>query len=167
MIVERSLLIGTLLTIIFILSPTNGSGHPPPDFVTIDSLVQYYERVNFDHAKHVGMSTDCAQCHHHTTGTAGENSNCRRCHKDSGATTVVACRGCHAAKPFSAEAIKQSRLITTTYHKDKPGLRGAYHQSCRKCHVEKGGPTECQGCHARNKEGDRLFNAAKDDRKLK
>jgi hypothetical protein len=165
--VDRSLCIGLLLMIAIVLSPVKGGSQNIPDSVNLDSLVQYYDSVIFNHSKHVGLSNGCAVCHHHTTGTAAESANCIRCHKNSGATASVSCRGCHVAQPFSAEAIKLSRLVPSTYHKDKPGLRGAYHQSCRKCHMENGGPTGCQDCHARKKEGDVLYNATKQGRNVK
>lgn len=162
---DSSLLIGGLLIIAVTFTPITGHSQGIPETIILDSLVQYYEMVNFDHAKHLGLSKDCTVCHHHTTGTAVESTNCIRCHKNSGATAVVSCRGCHAAQPFSAETIKANRLNLLTYHKDKVGLRGAYHQSCRGCHIEYGGPTGCQDCHPRKKEGEALYNPAKYVRK--
>ena len=158
---DRRFLIGGLLMIVSLLMPIKSGGQSTPEKLMLDSLVQNYEGVSFDHAKHVGLSKDCAVCHHHTTGTSVENANCVRCHKNSGATVVASCRGCHAAQPFSAETIKANRQNPLTYHRDKIGLRGAYHQSCRGCHVEVGGPTGCQDCHPRKKVGDVLFRSAK------
>ncbi len=164
---DRNLLFGGILMIALIITPIDGRSQDIPDSINLDSLVQYYEMVNFDHAKHVGLSKDCAVCHHHTTGTAVESAICIRCHKNSGANAVVSCRGCHAARPFSAETINANRQNPLTYHKDKVGLRGAYHQSCRGCHVQYGAPTGCQDCHSRKKEGDALYDAAKYVRKLR
>lgn len=158
---DKNLLIGALLIITLLSTSVSGLSQNIPDSINLDFLVQYYERVVFDHSKHVGLSKDCTVCHHHTAGTAVESVNCIRCHKNSGATAVVSCRGCHAAQPFSAEAFKEKLRKPLTYHKDTPGLRGAYHQSCRGCHIVSGGPTGCQDCHPRKKEGDALYNAGK------
>lgn len=129
-----------------------------PDSIALDSLVQLYEKVYFDHAKHIRLIKDCAGCHHHTTGTQVNNANCVRCHRNSNETKTVACKGCHAAKPFSAEALREKSRNSNLYHLDKPGLTGAYHQSCLGCHARMGGPTGCQDCHLRKEEGDALYN---------
>ena len=128
-----------------------------PDSIALDALVRLYEKVNFNHAKHIQIVKDCAECHHHTTGTLVADPNCVRCHKNSGATTATACRGCHAVQPFSVEAIRD-KANNKVYHTDKPGLKGAYHQICMGCHAKNGGPTGCQECHPRNKAGDAFYN---------
>ena len=122
-------------------------------------MVQLYEKVDFNHSKHVTVVKDCAECHHHTTGTLIEDPNCVRCHQNSGATAVVSCKGCHKAQPFSAEALREKGKNTKTYHIDKVGLKAAYHQSCMGCHAKAGGPTGCQDCHVRKKTGDAFYNA--------
>lgn len=133
-----------------------------PDTITINSIQNDYEGVNFDHAKHINNLKDCGLCHHHTTGAQVTDPNCARCHKNSGAQPVVSCKGCHASDPFTPEALKQQRdQQPPVYHRDKPGLKGAYHMSCLGCHQKMSGPTGCQDCHTRNDKGDKLFRSGK------
>ena len=131
-----------------------------PDRITINKLEQYYSPVSFNHEAHIKRLTDCGVCHHHTTGAMVKDSNCARCHKNSGATPVVSCKGCHIAEPFMPEALKQQRdRQPPLYHRDKPGLKAAYHMSCIGCHTKMGGPTGCQDCHKRNDRGDAIFKS--------
>jgi len=129
-----------------------------PDEVTIETLAQYYDAVEFDHAMHMDVADDCSVCHHHTTGTGAVDGRCAKCHTEEVEQDVVACQDCHAKDPFSAENI---RLETDTYvyHDDKPGLKAAYHLNCLGCHKEMDGPTGCQDCHGRNEAGDKLFDS--------
>lgn len=153
----RNWLIGAIITMALVALPLGSQAKAPPDTLVLDALANLYEKVNFDHAKHIMLVKDCADCHHHTAGTMAQNPNCVRCHKNSGATANVACRGCHLVQPFSAEALRgKSR---TAYHNDIPGLKGAYHQACSGCHARMGGPTGCQDCHTRTKKGDAYFSA--------
>ena len=79
-----------------------------PDEVEINSLVQLYEPVYFDHAMHEEVTdSNCAVCHHHTLGTKIEDENCMRCHAESGATDEVSCQGCHSSKRFEAEYLNK------------------------------------------------------------
>lgn len=135
-----------------------GSGKGP-DTVELESLVQHYAPVSFNHAAHVDIAQDCAVCHHHTTGAAPTDKNCLRCHAKSGAAAVVACKDCHPAERFGAEYMAQLESDPTIYHVGKPGLKGAYHQKCLGCHEEMGAPTGCQDCHSRNDKGEAFFNA--------
>jgi hypothetical protein len=133
-----------------------------PDKVTINSIQKYYEPVSFNHAAHINKLKDCGLCHHHTTGAQVTDPNCARCHKNSGAQATVSCKGCHVADPFTPEALKQQRdQQPPIYHRDKPGLKAAYHVSCLGCHQKMGGPTGCQDCHKRNDGGDALFKSGK------
>lgn len=133
-----------------------------PDKITIDSIQQYYEPVEFDHEFHVSMLNDCSTCHHHTTGTGTTDNNCIRCHKHSPEQSNVSCQGCHEADPFTPEALlKQRDQSPPVYHRDTPGLKAAYHQSCMGCHQAMSGPTGCQDCHSRNDSGDAIFKAGK------
>ena len=100
----RNWLIGVVFIVALIASPVCSQAKAPPDTLELDALVNLYEKVNFNHAKHIMLVKDCADCHHHTAGTMAQNPNCVRCHKNSGATANVACRGCHLAQPFSAAA---------------------------------------------------------------
>lgn len=129
-----------------------------PDQVTIDPLQQYYSPVLFNHAMHISNLKDCGLCHHHTTGAQVTDPNCVRCHKNSGAQPVVSCKGCHLANPFSPTALKQQRdQQPPLYHRDKPGLKAAYHLSCLGCHKKMGGPVGCQDCHKLTSRGEALY----------
>ncbi len=130
-----------------------------PDVISLDSLVKLYDKVEFNHAKHIESLKDCAGCHHHTTGNLVEDPNCVRCHQNSSENPVVACRGCHSAQPFSAESLKDKQADSKLYHQDKPGLKGAYHLSCMGCHTKMGGPTGCGDCHQMTKTGEALYNS--------
>lgn len=129
-----------------------------PDLVELNSLSQLYDGVTFDHTLHLDVGADCSACHHHTTGTGVEDERCAKCHDNSGAMDVVACRDCHLAEPFSAAAI-HGAASDDLYHIDKPGLKGALHLSCTGCHQEMDGPVGCQDCHERNDSGDAFFNS--------
>lgn len=133
-----------------------------PDKISISSIQKYYAPVSFNHAAHINKLKDCGLCHHHTTGAQVTDPNCVRCHKNSGAQAVVSCKGCHVADPFTPEALKQQRdQQPPIYHRDKPGLKAAYHMGCLGCHKKMGGPTGCQDCHKRNDSGDAIFKSGK------
>jgi hypothetical protein len=153
----RNWLIGGVAVLAMTMSPAGTRAQNIPDSIELGSLANNYDKVTFNHAKHIEIVMDCAECHHHTTGTLAQNPNCVRCHKNSGATANVACRSCHLAQPFSAAALREKSK--TAYHNDIPGLKGAYHLSCSGCHQKMGGPTGCQDCHKRNKKGDAFFNS--------
>jgi len=152
----RSWLIGGTLMMALVAAPPDGTAKPVPDSIKLDALENLYDSVKFNHSKHIMLVKDCAECHHHTTGTLVEDKNCVRCHKNSGATTTVACRGCHILQPFSAQAMREKNK--NAYHSDKPGLKGAYHQNCMGCHAKTGGPTGCQDCHPLKKTGEAFYN---------
>jgi hypothetical protein len=153
----RNWLTGGILMMALTMAPANGFAKAVPDTISLDALVQLYDAVKFDHSKHINLVKDCEQCHHHTTGTLVTDKNCVRCHKNSGATAVVACRGCHAVQTFSAEALRGKDR--NTYHMDKLSLKGAYHQGCTGCHKKSGGPTGCQDCHALKNTGEAFYNS--------
>jgi hypothetical protein len=153
----RNWLVGGVIVMVLYLHPAICRGANIPDSISLDSLVQLYEKVEFDHAKHITLTKDCAACHHHTTGTLQEDRNCIRCHRNSNETNVVACKGCHSLQPFSATTLREKDL--KTYHRDKPGLKAAYHLNCVGCHEKNGGPTGCKECHSRTKDGDKLYNS--------
>jgi len=137
--------------------------HAQPDTVVLDDMSQYYESVEFGHAMHVELLGDnsCATCHHHTVGTDLQDENCKRCHANSRETDSAACSDCHSTKPFSADYLEGVANNSNLYHKDKPGLKGAFHQLCLGCHEEMGAPADCEACHARTDDGDRFFHAGK------
>lgn len=132
-----------------------------PATIILDSLEQYYDAVDFDHAMHIEVAeNDCAQCHHHTTGTPSvSRGRCDLCHKSGGEHKIVACRGCHVPNPFAIEVLQEKKDAALVFHKSKPGLKGAYHNFCISCHEETGGPATCDGCHARKEEGDKFFHS--------
>ncbi len=136
---------------------TQGSSAEMPASVLLDSLSHLFDGAEFDHNLHLDIAEDCADCHHHTTGTGVSDPVCIPCH-DRGAEAVsVACRDCHEADPFSAESLREKDKRKDDYHFDKPGLKAAYHLNCLQCHVEMGGPEGCQDCHERNADGDAFY----------
>ena len=138
--------------------PSVCQGTNLPDVISLDSLVKLYDKVEFNHGEHIKLLKDCAGCHHHTTGNLVEDPNCVRCHKNSSETSIVACKGCHAAQPFLAEGLNKKHADNKLYHQDKPGLKGAYHLNCMGCHAKMGGPTGCRDCHAMNRTGEALYS---------
>lgn len=131
-----------------------------PANVELDSLADLYRPVEFNHAMHVELvDSQCAKCHHQTTGAAPLEPRCQECHKGGKASAVVACRDCHPVLRFSAEYLAELAANPQLYHLDKPGLKGAYHRNCLGCHLENGGPAGCQDCHPRTPAGDAFFSA--------
>ncbi|MGK2905202.1 MAG: cytochrome c3 family protein [Desulfuromonadales bacterium] len=130
-----------------------------PEQVSIDTLAELFEGVEFDHVMHTELGEDCSVCHHHATGTGTNDERCVSCHADSGEVASVACSACHVADPFSAEQINRKALNLYQYHVDMPGLKAAYHWNCISCHEEMDGPTGCQDCHTRTPEGDAFYRA--------
>lgn len=116
-----------------------------PDVVELDTLTNIYAGVTFDHAMHADM-TSCATCHHHTTGVPAEDSRCMPCHEASGEADEVACSGCHATSPGSAEKMKESQEVSL-FHTDTTGLKRAYHLQCMGCHNEMEAASGCEDCH--------------------
>ncbi|MDO3377387.1 cytochrome c3 family protein [Geoalkalibacter halelectricus] len=147
-----------LLVLLGLPFGSSALGMDLPETVVLNSLSQYYDGAIFDHALHEQIA-DCAGCHHHTTGMPPQDANCARCHAGTAEITVVACRDCHAAEPFSAAHLKAQKAEPHRYHTDQLGLKGAYHKSCLGCHQAMGAPVGCTDCHARNQAGDKLFRA--------
>ena len=136
-----------------------GLGMEVPDTVSLKTLSQYYDGVEFDHALHLDVTSDCAVCHHHATGTAVQVGNCAKCHGGGEVLAKVACSDCHPREPFAAGYLQAKQADSQRYHNDQLGLKGAYHQSCLGCHRQMDGPTGCQDCHTRNQQGDALQRA--------
>ena len=130
-----------------------------PEQVTLDTMAELFDGVEFDHALHTDLGEDCSACHHHTTGTGTTDERCVSCHVDSDEVATVGCRSCHVADPFSAEHINLKALDLYQYHIDMPGLKAAYHWNCVGCHEQMDGPTGCQDCHTRTSEGDSFYHA--------
>ena len=101
------------------------AGLPPkwkdegPEYFTIDQLSDKYQGVYLPHEAHAEMINDCTVCHHYSP----ENDAMR-------------CSACHTPALLDPE------------NPLKPGLVGAYHQMCMRCHREMGtGPIGCTNCH--------------------
>lgn len=130
-----------------------------PEMVTLDSLAQLYEGVEFDHDMHLDIAADCTVCHHHAAGVPTTKENCARCHGAGDVLELEACENCHIADPFSAETITAKETDPSIYHIDKPGLKAAYHLNCLDCHDEMGGPVGCEDCHERTEVGDAFYHS--------
>lgn len=149
-------LAGVIVILLMNSLPSTALGITVPDNITLHSQSKLYEPFVFPHARHVILVKECSNCHHHTTGTLHEDPNCIKCHRNSGETKIVSCRGCHLPDPFSAVAIKEkNRKI---YHLDKPSLKAAMHRNCIDCHEKLKGPTGCRDCHLYTKEGKAFYN---------
>ena len=73
-------LIGGVLLMALTTASADSRAKNMPDSINLDSMEHLYEKVNFNHAGHIRLIKDCAVCHHHTTGTLVEDTNCVRCH---------------------------------------------------------------------------------------
>lgn len=93
-----------------------------PEVAILDQLEDQYVPVIFPHKFHAQM--------------AEMGGGCVICHHYSPPGHVPPCRECHGG-PFNPENLRQ------------PGLKGAYHRLCMKCHREWSHDTECTVCHAR------------------
>jgi len=152
------LILGGML--VFLAQGAGAANDTGPETAELGSLADYYRPVEFNHAMHVELvDSECARCHHHTTGAAPLEPRCLECHKGGQKGPAIACRDCHPAQRFSAEYLNELDANPQLYHLDKPGLKGAYHRKCLGCHRENGGPTGCQDCHERTPAGDALFRA--------
>ncbi|HPM76504.1 MAG TPA: cytochrome c3 family protein [bacterium] len=93
-----------------------------PDMVTIESIKNIYEGVDFTHKGHFesyGLDAlGCADCHHH--GPQGVYPACSECHSKSGKVEGV---------------------------QDRTSLRAAYHKQCGGCHKI----NKCADCHTKAK----------------
>lgn len=130
-----------------------------PETITIDSLSGLYGPVEFNHAGHAEMAY-CSDCHHHTVGAPPTRWYCIKCHEKPVEVDTVNCEDCHSADRFG------SKYLATLddpelFHKEKPGLKGAFHLNCIGCHQEITGPTGCEDCHTMNEEGEKRFNTGK------
>jgi hypothetical protein len=157
---RKGLLTGMAALAFLVMAPVEGGAQS--EMVELDSLAKLYEPVSFGHDMHVEMvEGDCASCHHHTLGTGQVDPACARCHQNSGAADAVACRDCHPAERFGAEYLREMEKDVTLFHRDKPGLKAAYHLKCLGCHREAGGPTGCQDCHALTDKGEAFYRTGK------
>lgn len=150
-------LAGVIMVLLLAAIPGTSLGISVPDAVTLNNQSKLYESFNFDHAKHIQLTKECSDCHHHTTGTLVQDPNCIRCHRNSSETKTVSCKGCHRVDPFSAAAMKEKD--PKAYHNDKPSLKAAMHRNCIECHKKTKGPVGCLDCHKRTKDGDAFYNS--------
>ena len=141
------------------MAASSASAATVPDTIRIDSLTGIYDAVNFNHARHIAYQRDCAVCHHHTNGAPATDSQCLKCHRGGHEAATMSCRGCHRKDPFSAAALQEQFRDPQRHHRDKPGLKVAYHLSCMGCHSRQGGPTDCVDCHALTDAGQALYRS--------
>ena len=113
-----------------------GKGLSPdlgPDVVILDELEDLYVPVRFNHKIHATMaemSGGCTTCHHYTPPNSPHPE----------------CKSCHPGE------IQHEDLA-------QPGLKGAYHRLCLRCHTEWDKDTSCEVCHAK-KAGGKLGGTA-------
>ena len=105
--------------------PAAGS-RSPRSIIKLDSLVNIYKPVIFNHEKHTAIANDCGVCHHQH----GKNSSlpCHECHsikastfKTSAHGGFMGCKNCHGEYDPATPQI--------------PGLKVAYHRQCFQCHL--------------------------------
>ena len=126
----------TIITVIvslccILLSPPaiHANDGPQPSaargLIKLDSLVNMYKPVLFNHEKHIAIAGDCGACHHQH----GKNSSlpCGECHSVKASTFkatatggFIACKNCHGAYDPATPQM--------------PGLKVAYHRQCFECH---------------------------------
>ena len=157
------MLLGALsLCAISVSHPEAAHCAPVPDSITLNQNGKLFAPFSFDHARHIQLIRECADCHHHTTGTLVLDPNCVKCHKNSSETAVVSCKGCHSPSPFSPETLAAKRADKQRYHLDKMGLKGAMHQGCITCHSKQGaGPVGCEECHPATKQSAAFYSTAR------
>ena len=136
-----SFIMGALL----VASSQYPSASEVPEVIELDHLGDIYEQVIFDHAMHLDIAS-CATCHHHTMDTPATDARCIPCHKDSVQVDVVACKGCHAINPGSAEKMNSAQK-GNIFHLEPAGLKRAYHLQCMGCHKEMDVANDCNDCH--------------------
>jgi hypothetical protein len=92
-----------------------------PETVLLYELEDEYQPVTFNHRVHAKMSSMGGECSDcHHFGEGGRIESCKQCHSVS-----------------ASEDMRQ------------PGLKGAYHRQCMKCHEQWSGETNCEVCHAK------------------
>jgi hypothetical protein len=125
-----------------------------PEQISLGSLANLYQPVQFDHAAHVESVDDCASCHHQTFG---EPEPCSSCHEEVVESSafvhelhweVEDCTGCHHRQATGdlrcsschPNGVDPSRLEVI-------GLKGAFHGLCLRCHGEDDADSSCELCH--------------------
>lgn len=144
------------------VSPWSLPGPATAEVFELDSVKNLYEGVSFDHDMHIEITDEnCTACHHHTAGTAPVDPLCVTCHADSPEADDPSCRSCHAKDVFDADNMKKNWETPLLHHRNKPGLKAAYHRNCLGCHEEVGAPTGCTDCHAMTEVGEKFYNTGK------
>jgi hypothetical protein len=157
----KHLITGAILLSLSASYPMAASCMSVPDTITLNQNGKLYQPFQFNHAKHIQDIKECADCHHHTTGTLVQDPKCVGCHANSSPTEVVSCKGCHSKDPFTPQTLADKHG-KSRFHLDKLGIKGAMHQSCLGCHKEQGaGPVGCKECHPGTKEGDAFMYSGK------
>ncbi|UCG77924.1 MAG: cytochrome c3 family protein [Nitrospirota bacterium] len=140
---KGAVLLITLLSCIFVtLSYAEINS---PSSVVLDSMVDQYSAVTFDHDMHSSIAESCVQCHHEHP--VSDVHACGQCHsitaqdyRRSVANAFMACENCHGE-----------------YDKNdpgRPGLKVALHRTCFECHQGLGNlghdPKGCvETCHSK------------------
>jgi len=146
MISDRIILISALSILLFCTATAAIGAAEPPDMVVLDQLSAIFKEVIFDHEMHNGYAA-CVECHHHLTGSPPSNPACTPCHRQGTVSKTVGCWSCHRETQVSEQTQQKSQNVQH-YHIDVPGLKGAYHLRCVRCHLSiTAGPTGCQDCH--------------------
>ncbi|PLX47791.1 MAG: class III cytochrome C [Desulfobulbaceae bacterium] len=144
------------------VSPWSLPGPATAEVFELDSVKNLYEGVSFDHDMHIEITgEDCTACHHHTAGTAPVDPLCVTCHANSPEADDPSCKSCHAKDVFDADNMKKNWDTPLLHHRNKPGLKAAYHRNCLGCHEEIGAPTGCTDCHAMTEVGEKFYNTGK------
>lgn len=158
----KHLITGAIMLSLTASYPMAASCMSVPDTIPLNENGKLYQPFQFNHAKHIQDIKECADCHHHTTGTLVQDPKCVGCHANSSPTDVVSCKGCHSKEPFSPQTLAEKHVGKARFHLDKLGIKGAMHQSCLGCHEKQGaGPVGCVECHPSTKEGDAFMYAGK------
>jgi hypothetical protein len=92
-----------------------------PETVQLYELSNEYNPVTFNHREHAKMSA-----------MGGE---CSDCHHFGEGERITSCKECHS--------------LTASSDLRQPGLKGAYHRQCMKCHEAWSGETNCEMCHTK------------------
>ncbi len=140
------LTVSAALLLVVAAYPTGASDVSGPGTVVLDSLVDLYGPVTFNHSMHAAyFASSCGDCHHQHGGY--ESQPCKGCHsldaadfKKTVVQSFLSCQSCHGETNPSAPGM--------------PGLKVAYHKQCFECHRGMGNvgksPAGCtEQCHAR------------------
>lgn len=148
-----------ILLLGFILfAGSSTAAESPPEEMTIKLLADLYEPVDFNHQMHA-ENYECSRCHHDSDAD-NQIGTCNTCHSGRPLGKQKTCSACHSTdiyEPPESSAVHRKQQ----YHIDTLALKGAWHQLCRNCHLEDGGPTECQDCHAFTEKGREFFKIKK------